>query len=144
MSAEIAPRNAKRLVNRFRINLLIANRRGLLTSEPKITPRQIGKWMVLLERWPQLGRSLSAVPEKMKIMEDDSILGPKAKVVKEEPSSTAAAVQDASEDQFMQTVRSLAEPYVGDEDLRNFIRSDPLLATVLQRLVHYGSNEPSA
>lgn len=138
-------------MNRFRVNLLIANRRGLLTVEPKVTPRQIGKWMVLLERWPQFGRSLSAVPEKMRVLEDEAvvepkpkIVDPKAKIVEEQSSPTSSAVQSTTQDEFMQTAKSLAEPYVGDEDLRKFIRSDPLLATVLQRLVHYGSSETHA
>lgn len=119
------PRNAKRLLNRFRVNLLIAHSRGLLTSEPKVTAQQIGKWLVLIERWPQLGRSLSAVPEKMKVLEEQSPAPP-----------SVAPLPDA----FMQTVKLLAEPYFGDEDLRKFIHSAPPLAVVLPRLVHYGSS----
>lgn len=61
------PRNAERFLNRFRVILLIAYGRGLLTSDPKVTAQQIGKRLVLLERRPQLGRSLAIAPEKMKI-----------------------------------------------------------------------------
>jgi hypothetical protein len=143
------PRNAKRLLNRFRVNLLISHSRGLLTSEPKVTAQQIGKWLVLMERWPQLGRSLSAVPEKMKVLEDQSAISSEEPKIVEEPapqpaSSPASAPQAAPPDAFMRTVKLLAEPYLGDEDLRKFIRSAPSLAAVLPRLVHYGSDAPMA
>jgi hypothetical protein len=137
------PRNAKRFLNRFRVNLLIAHSRGLLTSEPKVTAQQIGKWLVLIERWPQLGRSLSAAPEKMKVLEDESAASPaKTKIVEDQPSA-APVKSGASPDAFMGTIKVLADPYFGDEDLRKFIRSAPPLALALPRLVHYGSSEPS-
>lgn len=121
------PRNAKRFLNRFRVNLLIANSRGLLTSDPKVTAQQIGKWLVLTERWPQLGRSLSAAPEKMKILEEQS-------VVPGLPQSLTP-----QQDPFMESIKTLAPFYVGDEDLRKFINSVPSLAMVVLRLAHYGT-----
>jgi hypothetical protein len=142
------PRNAKRLLNRFRINLLIAHSRGLLTSEPKVSAQQIGKWLVLMERWPQLGRALSTVRQKMKVLEEQSDIPPEKPKIAEpaaQPASPpSSAPQAAPPDPFMQTVKLLAEPYLGDEDLRKFIHSDPSLAIVLPRLVHYGSDRPMA
>lgn len=117
------PRNAKRVVNRFRVNLLIAQRRGLMTSEPKVSAKQIGKWLVLGERWPQLGRSLATTPERMKRLE-----------------AQAKERRQPTRDPFTLAIKSLAAPYVGDGDLRRFIRSDPSLAIVLSRLVHYGAD----
>jgi hypothetical protein len=125
------PRNAKRLLNRFRVNLLIAHSRGLLTSEPKVTAQQIGKWLVLLERWPQLGRSLSATPAKMKILEDES------------NNPAASQSDDPQLDLFMESIKALVPPYSGDEDLRRFIHSKPNLAIVAQRLIHLGADELS-
>jgi hypothetical protein len=122
------PRNAKRIVNRFRVNLLIAHARGLLTSDPKVNPQQIGKWLVLSERWPQLSRSLSAIPKKMAELEKQS-------------QSPAPSRKDKSDD-FMESVKTLAPSYIGDEDLRNFVRSRPPLAGILPRLVHYGTAKP--
>lgn len=123
------PRNAKRLLNRFRVNLLIAHSRGLLTSEPKVTAQQIGKWLVLMERWPQLGRSLSASPAKLQDLEQHV-----ASPVLANPDSSAS-------DAFMDLIRVLAPPYQGDEDLRKFIHSEPALARVAQRMAHYGTAE---
>jgi type II secretory pathway pseudopilin PulG len=123
------PRNAKRLLNRFRVNLLVAHSRGLLTSDPKVTAQQIGKWLVLVERWPQLGRSLSAAPDKIRVMEDHSLKLP-------------TLAQPSQSDLFMDTVKLLSPFYADDEDLRKFIHSEPLLAPVLVRLVHYGEAQP--
>lgn len=124
------PRNAKRVLNRFRVNLLIADRRGLFTSEPKVTRQQIGKWLVLAERWPQLRMSLSAAPETMKLLEGQSGVSAPPR---------AGAGQAPPPDPFMDTIRTLAPTCVGDEDLRRFVYSAPPLAVVLPRLVHYGT-----
>ena len=120
------PRNAKRVLNRFRVTMLIAERRGLFTSEPKVKPRDIGKWLVLGERWPLLRRSLSAVPEAMRQLERDSL-----------PPGPLPGQPDP----FMDAIKLLAPFYVGDEDLRTFVRSEPRLAGILPRLVHYGAME---
>jgi hypothetical protein len=119
------PRNAKRVLNRFRVDLLIADRRGLFRSEPMVSKQQIGKWLVLAERWPQLRLSLSAAPERMQSLEE-----------------LAAKRASVNEDPFMKEIGGLAPFYVGDEDLRRFIHTSPHLAPILPRLVHYG--DPAA
>jgi hypothetical protein len=126
------PRNAKRLLNRFRVNLLIAHSRGLLTSDPRVTPQQMGKWLVLMERWPQLGRSLSATPAKLQALEQHA-----ASPVLANPDNSASAA-------FADLIKILAPPYLGDEDLRKFIHSAPALGAVAQRLAHYGADELSS
>lgn len=104
------PRNAKRVLNRFRVSLLIAYQRGLLASEPKMTPRQIGKWLVLAERWPQLRRALAATPEQMSVLESQS------------------------GDAFKESIKLLSPSYIEDEDLPKFIQTEPRLGAVLSRL----------
>jgi len=121
------PRNAKRLLNRFRVTLLIANNRGLLTTEPRVSTQQIGKWLVLMERWPQLGRSLSVSPEKLRLLEELS---------SQQPSKTVTV---SLADSFMESIKLLAPSYAGDEDLRKFLASQPMLATIVNRLTHYAS-----
>jgi hypothetical protein len=116
------PRNAKRVLNRFRVSLLIADRRGLFTEDPKVTKEQIGKWLVLGERWPQLRQSLSAAPERMARLEED-----------------APGRATPGDDPFGDHIKVLAPFYAGDDDLRRFIQSPPALAGILPRLVHYGS-----
>ena len=110
------PRNAKRLVNRLRVNLLIAHARGMLVTDPKVTTQQLGKWLVLSERWPQLARALSASPETMRDIEQRA----------------------RRADAFKRSLKLLAPFYAEDQDLRQFIQSKPSLADVLPRLVHYG------
>jgi hypothetical protein len=116
------PRNAKRVLNRFRVSLLIAERRGLFSSDPKVTKEQIGKWLVLGERWPQLRQSLSVTPERMERLEE-----------------AAGARPTPGADPFADHIKLMAPFYVGDEDLRRFIQAAPQLADILPRLVHYGS-----
>jgi hypothetical protein len=121
------PRNAKRVLNRFRVNLLIADRRGLFTTEPKVTSDHIGKWLVLGERWPQLRLALSAAPEKIQLLEQHAATP--------RPGQTG--------DIFESVIAVLAPLYAGDEDLRRFMQSSPMLGGVLPRLVHYGTQRPS-
>jgi hypothetical protein len=111
------PRSAKRMLNCFRVNALIAYHRGLFTSDPKVTVIQVGKWLVLTERWPLLKRSLAAAPDKMKTLE--------------ELSNNEVRVKS---DPFMDSIKTLSPAYAGDEDLRSFIKSDPKLSNVLGRL----------
>ena len=110
------PRNAKRVLNRFRVALLIADRRGLFVSEPRVTREHIGKWLVLGERWPQLRQSLAASPEKIRVLE---------------------TAPDARPQEFLDTLQALAPFYAGDDELRAFLGSEPPLGPVLRRLVHY-------
>jgi hypothetical protein len=143
------PRNAKRLLNRFRVSLLIAHRRGLFTSEPKVTTEQIGKWLVLSERWPQLARSLSAAPEAMRDLEKQAVTHPPQKDESAESATRLNVSQRRTRrariDPFTESIKALAAFYVGDQDLRSFLDSAPALAAVLPRLVHYGAGElPSA
>ena len=113
------PRNAKRFMNRLRINVLIADGRGLFTSNPRVAPNQIGKWLLLMERWPQLGLSLCADPDKMKKLE--------------EKSANKKVVQST----FMRQIELLAPAYTGDENLRRFVEDEPALSPVIRRLVSF-------
>jgi hypothetical protein len=120
------PRDAKRVLNRFRVNLLIAHSRQLLTTAPKVNTQQIGKWLVLDERWPQLSRSLCLHPEEMARLEEQS--APPAR----------SARKPVNPDAFKELVKTLAPAYVDDDVLRTFVHSEPALAAILPRLVHYG------
>lgn len=132
------PRNAKRVLNRFRVNLLIAHGRGMFTSHPRVTTQQIGKWLVLGERWPQLARSLSAAPDAIESLEQHAARPAPAPVVAAAMAAVAGGTPPAW-DPFMDEIGRLAHFYLGDEDLRKFIQSKPSLTGVLARLVHYGT-----
>ena len=58
------PRSAKRLTNRLRLLLYIAQSQGMLADNGETTARQIGKWVALGERWPELARALGCQPEQ--------------------------------------------------------------------------------
>lgn len=61
------PRSAKRLVNRLRFILHVSQRKGLLQS--CLAPEEVGKWAVLVERWPSLSWSITLNPELLASME---------------------------------------------------------------------------
>ena len=124
------PRNAKRLLNRLRVNQIIAYRRGLFNTEPRVTTQHMGKWLVLMERWPQLGRALAAAPEKMDLLEKLS----------DSPAPPAPPPGLQIADPFMDSIKELTPFYVGDEDLREFLHSTPHLGPVVVRLAHFGGD----
>ena len=135
------PRNAKRVLNRFRVNKVIAANRRLLDTKPTVEVTHLGKWLVLGERWPQLARVLNAAPERIELLEKQaksSAPPPGAATTIAAPAAGAGAPA-APIDPFMDSIRLLAPFYVGDEDLRIFINSEPRLSVVLPRLVYHGT-----
>lgn len=56
------PRDLKRLLNRIRFLLYVANDRDLLAPNGPLTTAAIGKWALLAERWPDLAVAVSADP----------------------------------------------------------------------------------
>ncbi|HEX9596663.1 MAG TPA: hypothetical protein VF982_07280, partial [Anaerolineales bacterium] len=56
------PRKIKRFINAFRLQALIANRRGLL-QDKTIDISYLGKWTVIAIRWPQFLGDLATDPE---------------------------------------------------------------------------------
>jgi hypothetical protein len=64
------PRRAKRMVNQLRLLLLVAAKREMLGGVPPLKAAHLGKWVVLWERWPELGRAIRATPSIMTLLED--------------------------------------------------------------------------
>jgi KAP-like P-loop domain-containing protein len=67
---EPMPRHAKRLLNRLRLLLFVAHERRMFGGTPELTPRHIGKWAVLGERWPELSQTICFDPSIMKRLEN--------------------------------------------------------------------------
>jgi len=67
---EPMPRHAKRLLNRLRLLLFVAHERRMFGGVPELTPRHIGKWAVLGERWPELSQEIYINPGVMKRLEN--------------------------------------------------------------------------
>lgn len=118
------PRDIKRAMNRFYVSLLIAYNRGLLKDPPVVSGHQLAKWLILSERWPQLGRALAVWPKQIKALEENSTTGV------------------GESDRYDATLAAIAPLYLDDAALRAFLRSQPRLAPVLQRLVEYGAAQP--
>jgi hypothetical protein len=66
---EPMPRHAKRILNRLRLLLFVAHERKMFGGTPELTPRHIGKWAVLGERWPELSQVILMNPGIMEQIE---------------------------------------------------------------------------
>jgi hypothetical protein len=109
------PRSAKRIYNHLHLVLSIAVGRAALGGSPKLEPRHLGKWVVLIDRWPELHPILSSTPEVMSKLE------------------TSADVEEL--EQIIGSIRPNLT--VSDsEELHELVVSDPKLSIVLDRLIY--------
>jgi hypothetical protein len=108
------PRMAKRLLNRLYFLLVVAYNRNLISSGA-VSPEQLGKWAVLLDRWPEAGRAIVKNPGLTGDLE-------------------AAAGQ---EDVFASLCTAINPPLASDlAGLRALFRTSPELGPVAYRLVY--------
>jgi len=63
------PRTAKRLLNRLYFLLVVAYNRDLI-AQAHVTAQQLGKWAVLLDRWPEAGKAIVKNPDLAGKLED--------------------------------------------------------------------------
>ena len=63
------PRTAKRLLNRLYFLLVVAYNRDLITRN-RVSAEQLGKWAVLLDRWPEAGKAIVKNPQLVQALED--------------------------------------------------------------------------
>jgi hypothetical protein len=112
------PRTAKRLLNRLYFLLVVAYNRNLITLG-RVSAEQLGKWAVLLDRWPEAGRAIIKNPQLAQSLED-------------------AAEQ---EEAFANLCSAYTPPLASDlESLRAFFQSDPRLAAAAYYLVYLDAN----
>jgi hypothetical protein len=108
------PRTAKRLLNRLYFLLVVAYNRNLL-SLGRVSPEQLGKWAVLLDRWPEAGRVIIKNPQLVQSLED------------------AAEDQDV----FASLCSAPTPPLASHPGpLRDFFQTDPQLGAVAYNLVY--------
>jgi KAP family P-loop domain len=112
------PRSAKRIINRLRLFILIAVERNMFNGA--VSPREIGKWALLCERWPDLADVLSLKPKSIDDLE-------------------SKAKSKAGEDSFRQHVRNLAPNYAEDAELQKFCAGGARLSGVMEKLIHFES-----
>jgi hypothetical protein len=113
------PRHAKRLLNRLRLLLFVAHERQVFGGTSELTPRHMGKWAVLCERWPELAQAISTHPDLMSELEGT-------------PGS-----QKSGTDKYRQVLKKLAPAYVDDSALPGFCHSGVRLGPVMERIVRF-------
>ncbi len=113
------PRHAKRLLNRLRLLLFVAHARRMFGGDPALTPRHLGKWAVLCERWPELAQALSISPDRMSQLEG------------------RVGSEESGRDEYRSVVEKLAPAYVNDSALQGFCRSQVELAPVIEQIVRF-------
>ena len=111
------PRSAKRVLNRLRVLLVVAMGRRMLGGDPNLAPRHLGKWTILLERWPQLGEVLVSNPLRAQEI-----------LVKLESAMTDAELSQTLASQGLRTES-------GDELFR-FLSEGPVMSSVVERLIY--------
>ncbi len=112
------PRNAKRIINRLRLFLLIASERKMFEGDAGINSRQMAKWAVLCEKWPELAHAVAVRPALMQELEEDARNGnsiPSARLQKVAPSC------------------------VGDEELHRFCSVGARIGNVAGQLIQFES-----
>ena len=110
------PRQVKRTVNHLRLLLLVANKRGMFGGSPQLEAVHLGKWIVLLERWPELGHALRANPRIMAPIETAARTDPRA-------------LQDL--------LHSIVPEVAPSPDLTAFLKDETRLADLVERLIYY-------
>jgi KAP family P-loop domain len=108
----LIPRSAKRMMNHLRLRLYVSIRREMLGGAAQLTPRHLGKWVVLEERWPELVHGLVEKPGNL---------------TKLEQAADVAALASK-----LQALGLDAEP---SDDLFQFVRAEPRLGIVAEQLI---------
>ena len=108
------PRTAKRLLNRLYFLLVVAYNRNLVAHQ-RVSAEQLGKWAVLLDRWPEAGKAIIKNPDLVRTLEDAA----------------------KGEDEFATICSARTPPLAADPaPLRNFFQTDPELAAAAYYLVY--------
>lgn len=64
------PRSVKRVVNREYLLIAIAVSRNMMGGTPALVPAHLGKWAIILERWPDLAIAISRDPDEARVYEE--------------------------------------------------------------------------
>jgi KAP family P-loop domain len=116
LAPDDVPRRAKRMVNHLRLLLLVADKRKMFGGVPPLNGAHLGKWIVLLERWPELGRALRADPGVMAVIEEVA-------------RTDQRALQDV--------LQRIAPDVIASADLAGFLQDETKLAGLIRRLIYY-------
>jgi ABC-type multidrug transport system fused ATPase/permease subunit len=108
------PRTAKRMFNQLRMLFAVAVNSGMLDDKTEVTPAHLGRWIVLQSKWPDLGQALTVNPGCLQQLQ----------------AST-------SPDDLQNQLDSIGVQVPNTEELLRFLREQPTLGHVLNRLLRY-------
>jgi KAP family P-loop domain len=117
------PRSAKRMLNHARLLTKIAIERRMFGPDEEgvvLTPKHLGKWIAIRERWPEFAALVAEQPAEIREFEMLPAERGPMKFPVEWPTTHSPAAKDS---------------------LIDLVRAEPRLADVLERLVYF---EPAA
>jgi hypothetical protein len=100
------------MINHVRLLLYVADERGMIGGTPPLEPRHLGKWVVLVERWPDV-----------------------AQAVRQDPSILQRVEQSPDSKNLTRYIPGL-NPSKAPVDLQAFLQTVPRLGLVAERLVY--------
>ena len=110
-----SPRTAKRLANRLMFTIAVATDRQLLLTESPIDGVVIGKWVTVMERWPEVAGLLRTDPRRFLDLE--------ARARRDELPA------------FVRTLEEDGPAAAAPDQLRELLRADPRLGAHAEQLV---------
>jgi hypothetical protein len=111
------PRGVKRVANRHYLLASVAVSREMLGGTPPVTPRQLGKWALIMECWPELAARIVDKP----VLASEAERWAKTRSRSSADGPLAALVPPGSE---------------GLEAMIDLLRDPTEIAGVIERLVH--------
>ena len=108
------PRGAKRMLNHARVLTRVAVDRGVLEGG-QVTPKHLGKWIVVSERWVDVASYVKRKPETMRELEQSAREGRLGDAFNQMPT----------------------------HDLADVLRREPPLSDVVERLIRFEPGTPS-
>ena len=118
------PRNAKRLLNRLRLNLFILDQQGAFADPSEFGPTHLGKWVALHERWPELA---------VAIARDSSLI----ERIESQTPKTAATISGNTRKKLTTLLQELDIVQAKEHALHDLLAAQPRLAPVIRRLTMF-------
>jgi hypothetical protein len=134
--APLLPRNAKRLLNKLRLMLLVSLGRGVLRTGAEgpgdgVDPARLGRWVALHERWPEVAQ---AIRQDLGLLHRLERHGRKL-------SPTPAERPPADAKAFWDLIEPIAPQHAGEESLLAALVGEPGLSGCYQSLVWMGTSD---
>ena len=125
---ELNPRKIKRFINAFRLQALIANRRGLLEREV-VKLDVLAKWIMITSRWPSIVNALHADKDFIKRLKEayDTANTISQERLKYQPGRTGPGNYEEYEASQVRSYQAKLETYSADVHIKLLIDAADLL-----------------